>query len=58
MNHDLDHCRGLDCSIREHCLRYLAHLDAEEKGMTVYYNDKKDDGGHCDEFIYYDEFML
>ena len=52
MNHDLDHCRGVECSIREHCLRYLAHLDAVENVMSIYYNDgfSQNKDSYCYEF--------
>lgn len=29
MNHDLTHCHGEGCMLRESCLRYHAHLDAQ-----------------------------
>ena len=27
MNHDMTHCKGDGCMLRESCLRYQAHLD-------------------------------
>ena len=40
MNHDLIHCDGLDCPLRENCMRYKAHLDLKENqynGLYDYY---------------------
>ena len=52
MNHDLDHCRGIGCNIRDHCLRYLAHLEAIQDEMEyVYYTNSKYENSHCDNFI-------
>lgn len=30
MNHDITHCRGNDCPIKEQCYRYLAYKDINE----------------------------
>ncbi len=27
MNHDISHCAGSKCPVRNDCLRYTAHLD-------------------------------
>ena len=40
MDHDLIHCDGLDCPLRENCMRYKAHLDLKENeynGLYDYY---------------------
>lgn len=30
MNHDILHCDGLNCKLRDNCHRYLAHLEAQK----------------------------
>ena len=34
MIHDITHCRGLGCPIKEDCVRYLAHLEVEQGSYT------------------------
>lgn len=33
MNHDIAHCTGLGCPLRNTCYRYKAHLEAEELSL-------------------------
>ena len=35
MNHDLAHCKGEGCMLRESCLRYQAHLDYHARPEMV-----------------------
>lgn len=35
MNHDMTHCKGEGCMLRESCMRYQAHLDAKEHPEAV-----------------------
>ena len=30
MDHDITHCRGNDCPVKEQCYRYLAYKDINE----------------------------
>jgi len=30
MNHDILHCDGLNCKLRDNCHRYLAHLEVQK----------------------------
>lgn len=30
MQHDITHCKGGDCPLKETCYRYIAHLDLKE----------------------------
>ena len=43
MNHDITHCRGIGCPIKEECFRYEAHLEVEngkyKSYMIPYYKD-------------------
>lgn len=36
-SHDISHCDGRYCKIKESCKRYLAHLDLIETGKNDYY---------------------
>lgn len=33
MIHDIAHCGNENCSIRNRCFRYLAHLDAKQRNL-------------------------
>ena len=52
--HDISHCDGKYCKMREKCRRYLAHLDIIKKGVDFYYTyviiEEKDinSTGSCD----------
>ena len=40
MNHDIIHCDGLECPLRDTCMRYMAYLDLKENeynGLYDYY---------------------
>ena len=40
MNHDIVHCDGIECPLKERCVRYKAHLDLKENeynGLYDYY---------------------
>lgn len=42
MTHDITHCNGADCTEKEFCFRYQAHLELQDKhlyGFFAYYND-------------------
>lgn len=55
-SHDISHCDGRYCKIKESCKRYLAHLDLIETGRNDYYTyviiSEKDinSNGGCDIF--------
>ena len=38
MNHDLIHCDGLECPLKEKCVRYKAHLELKGK-RNVYFHE-------------------
>lgn len=55
MNHDIAHCNNEDCSIKNRCHRYLAHLDAELHQLpyvSYFIIDKSmfNEDGSCKEF--------
>ena len=31
--HDITHCNGNNCAVKEQCYRYLAYVDAQEKHL-------------------------
>ena len=33
-DHDITHCNNENCKNKDTCYRYLAHLEAKEKGYT------------------------
>ena len=40
MNHDIIHCDGIECPLKERCVRYKVHLDLKENeynGLYDYY---------------------
>lgn len=43
MNHDITHCKGIGCPVKDDCFRYKAHLEVEsgkyESMMITYYAD-------------------
>lgn len=43
MNHDITHCMGIDCPIKDDCFRYEAHLEVEsgkyKSSWIPYYRD-------------------
>ena len=48
ISHDNAHCNGTDCPSRECCVRYLLHLDAVKRRLTmVAYIDPVRRGDGC-----------
>ena len=37
MNHDMTHCSGYYCPLRDDCLRYKAHKELENLGIKTYF---------------------
>lgn len=40
MTHDITHCEGVGCQIKDDCIRYKAHIEVEQgkyKSMRVSY---------------------
>lgn len=33
MNHDIAHCRQIDCPLKDTCYRYIAYLEAQKEQM-------------------------
>lgn len=31
MNHDIAHCRQIDCPLKDTCYRYIAYLEAQKE---------------------------
>lgn len=57
MNHDLTHCQGRECPIRENCLRYLAHLQAPSTGIPyIPYTTEMIDHGYCPMYVRSEEY--
>lgn len=51
MTHDLTHCQGRECPLRDSCLRYLAHLDAPATGIPYLpYHTEMVSHGYCPNF--------
>lgn len=48
MNHDIAHCNNEDCTAKNDCRRYKAHLEAVKVGMPyvpyLYYKELKNSG--------------
>ena len=38
MNHDIVHCDGIECPLKERCVRYKAHLDLKENQYNGLYD--------------------
>ena len=38
MNHDIIHCDGIECPLRDKCQRYKAHLDLKENQYNGLYD--------------------
>ena len=49
MNHDITHCRGNDCPIKEQCYRYLAYKDIN-KPMLISVTAPIYKNGSCELF--------
>lgn len=53
-SHDISHCNGRYCKMKESCKRYLAHLDLIDRNMNSHYTyiiinpDHIDKDGKCD----------
>ena len=61
MLHDIAHCDYDKCKDKDKCYRYLAHLEAEEKGLPyvayfVIEDSLFDNNGDCKEFWDYEEW--
>lgn len=53
MNHDIAHCRGERCELREMCHRYKAHEDLkniEDKLPYYPYVEPQRSGNDCESF--------
>lgn len=35
MRHDIAHCKGIGCPIKDNCFRYKAHLEVEQGKFTI-----------------------
>ena len=33
MNHDITHCRGIDCPVKDTCYRYIAYQEAVKNDL-------------------------
>ena len=45
MNHDITHCRGIDCPVKDTCYRYIAYLDAiktDQGYITILVQNKEE----------------
>ena len=38
MNHDITHCKGDNCSKRDHCMRYKAHDELQRPNKRGLYS--------------------
>jgi hypothetical protein len=52
-SHDISHCDNDACSLKHNCTRFLAHLDAIERGLDylTYFVMEKLDNKNCDVYI-------
>lgn len=62
MMHDIAHCGNDKCKDKDKCYRYLAHLEARERGLiyVAYFVVKDsmfDSNGKCKEFWDYNEYI-
>ena len=62
MNHDIAHCGNDKCKDKDKCYRYLAHLEAKERGLTYvayFVIDERmlADDYDCKEFWDYDKYI-
>lgn len=52
MTHDLDHCTGYLCPVRDKCLRYIAFTKVEEADMPyTWFVAAQYEDGHCINFL-------
>lgn len=51
MNHDITHCKGGECPLKEHCYRYKAYLEPYDYPKSVF-NDPPYNETQCN---YYEE---
>lgn len=52
--HDMAHCTGLNCPVRENCKRYHAHIALKKDCKNIpyaYYINAEYYNGRCDFFI-------
>lgn len=52
MNHDISHCMGNDCTLKELCYRYKAHVELVENKVLqyAYYIIPDSKGDDCNAF--------
>lgn len=53
MSHDICHCEGVNCDLKEICKRYLAHLEVsgrEDHKQKYAYMEPANVGKYCEAF--------
>ena len=50
MGHDITHCKGNDCPLKDSCYRYLAYQEPCDFPISVFQNAQYNDG-ECKYFM-------
>lgn len=52
INHDIAHCEGVACDLRDLCKRYVAHKEIKDKKFKGYFSYivPQESGRNCESF--------